>query len=213
MPSRIPRFARTVSLDVLMRIRLPRTRGGRIALALTVVYLAWGSSYLAVHVALESFPPLLLSGLRNVIAGIGLFFLATRRQFIWPTPTEIRNAGIVGTMLVGFSSGLLAFGMRSVGTGTAAVMVATVPLFATIISAIAGRPIAKGEWVAEGFGEGRSLLLDVRAAFLLDEDHAGRARLRRRAGRHRRGRPEKRDGGKSRRIRQRRRADLSEAMS
>lgn len=152
MPSRIPRFARTVSLDVLMRIRLPRTRGGRIALALTVVYLAWGSSYLAVHVALESFPPLLLSGLRNVIAGIGLFFLATRRQFIWPTPTEIRNAGIVGTMLVGFSSGLLAFGMRSVGTGTAAVMVATVPLFATIISAIAGRPIAKGEWVAVALG-------------------------------------------------------------
>ena len=152
MPSRIPRFARTVPLDVLMRICLPRTRGERIALALAVVYLAWGSSYLAVHVALESFPPLLLSGLRNVIAGIGLFFLATRRAFVWPTSTEIRNAGIVGTMLVGFSSGLLAFGMRSVGTGTAAVMVATVPLFATVISAIAGRPIAKGEWVAVALG-------------------------------------------------------------
>jgi drug/metabolite transporter (DMT)-like permease len=152
MPSRIPRFARAVPLDLLMRLRLPRTRGGRVALALAVVYLAWGSSYLAVHVALESFPPLLLSGLRNVIAGIGLFFFATRREFIWPTPVEIRNAGIVGTMLVGFSSGLLAFGMRSVGTGTAAVMVATVPLFATIISAVAGRPIAKGEWVAVGLG-------------------------------------------------------------
>jgi drug/metabolite transporter (DMT)-like permease len=152
MPPRISRFARAVPLDMLMRIRLPRTHGGRIALALAIVYLAWGSSYLAVHVALASFPPLLLSGLRNLIAGIGLFVLATRRTFVWPSLVEIRNAGIVGTMLVCFSSGLLAFGMRSVGTGTAAVMVATVPLFATIISAIAGRPIAKGEWVAVGLG-------------------------------------------------------------
>ncbi|PMS20459.1 EamA family transporter [Trinickia dabaoshanensis] len=152
MPPRIVRFARAVPLEILTRIRLPRTHGGRIALALAVVYLAWGSAYLAVHVALESFPPLLLSGLRNLIAGIGLLALATRRSFVWPTLVETRNAGIVGTMLVGFSSGLLAFGMRSVGTGTAAVMVATVPLFATVISAVAGRPIAKGEWVAVALG-------------------------------------------------------------
>ncbi|MGG1944109.1 EamA family transporter [Trinickia sp. NRRL B-1857] len=152
MPPRLARFARAVQHEIVSRLRLPRTHGGRIALALAIVYLAWGSAYLAVHVALESFPPLLLSGLRNLIAGIGLFALATRRPFVWPTLMETRNAGIVGTMLVGFSSGLLAFGMRSVGTGTAAVMVATVPLFATIISAIAGRPIAKGEWVAVALG-------------------------------------------------------------
>ncbi|WP_206955781.1 EamA family transporter [Trinickia acidisoli] len=139
-------------LRILTRIRLPRTHGGRIALALAVVYFAWGSAYLAVHVALEAFPPLLLSGLRNLIAGIGLFIFAIRRATVWPTFVETRNAGIVGTLLVGFSSGLLAFGMRSVGTGTAAVMVATVPLFATVISAVAGRPIAKGEWVAVALG-------------------------------------------------------------
>jgi drug/metabolite transporter (DMT)-like permease len=138
--------------DLPRFLRLPSTRGGRVALSLAVVYLAWGSAYLAVHVALESFPPLLLSGLRNLIAGLGLFFFAVRRTTAWPTLIEARNAGIVGTMLVGFSSGLLAFGMRSVGTGTAAVMVATVPLFATIISAVAGRPIAKGEWVAVALG-------------------------------------------------------------
>ena len=136
----------------LARLRLPRSRGGRVALSLAVVYLAWGSSYLAVHVALASFPPLLLSGLRNVLAGVGLFFFALRRSAALPSGPQVRNAGIVGTMLVGLSSGLLAFGMRSVGTGTAAVMVATVPLFATVISAVAGRPIAKGEWVAVGLG-------------------------------------------------------------
>lgn len=134
------------------RPRLPQSRNGRIALALAVVYVVWGSTYLAVHVSLESFPPLLLSGLRNFFAGIGLFLMAMRRRPAWPTPVEVRNAGIVGTMLVGLSSGLLALGMRSVGTGTAAVMVATVPLFATVIAAVAGRQIAKGEWVAVGLG-------------------------------------------------------------
>jgi drug/metabolite transporter (DMT)-like permease len=133
-------------------IRLPRSRNGQIALALAVVYLVWGSTYLTIHVALGSFPPLLLSGLRNLFAGIGLFVFAVRRKPIPPSFAEVRNAGLVGTMLVGLSSGMLAYGMRTVGTGTAAVMVATVPLFATVIAAVAGRKIARGEWVAVGLG-------------------------------------------------------------
>jgi drug/metabolite transporter (DMT)-like permease len=132
--------------------RLPQSHGGQIALALGVVYIVWGSTYLAVHVALGSFPPLLLSGLRNFFAGVGLFIFAMRRKPVWPPLTEIRNAGLVGTMLVGLSSGMLAYGMRTVGTGTAAVMVATVPLFATVIAAIAGRKIGRGEWFAVGLG-------------------------------------------------------------
>ncbi|MDE1183860.1 EamA family transporter [Paraburkholderia sp.] len=133
-------------------LRLPQSQNGRIALALAVVYLVWGSTYLGVHVALGSFPPLLLSGLRNLLAGVGLFVFAARRNPVWPSVAEVRNAGLVGTMLVGLSSGMLAYGMRTVGTGTAAVMVATVPLFATVIAALAGRKIGKGEWFAIGLG-------------------------------------------------------------
>lgn len=142
----------TPRFSLPFRVRFPQSRNGRIALALTVVYLVWGSTYLGVHVALGSFPPLLLTGLRNLIAGVGLLVMAIRRRPAWPTLLEVRNAGIVGTLLVGLSSGLLTLGMRSVGTGIAAVMVATVPLFATVIAAIAGRPIAKGEWAAVGLG-------------------------------------------------------------
>lgn len=143
-----------MSLQFLSRIplRLPESRNGRIALALAVVYLVWGSTYLAIHVALGSFPPLLMSGMRNLFAGIGLFIFAARRKPVWPSALEIRNAGLVGTMLVGLSSGMLAYGMRTVGTGTAAVMVATVPLFATVIAVIAGRKIGRGEWFAVGLG-------------------------------------------------------------
>ncbi len=133
-------------------IRFPQTRRGRIILALAFVYIVWGTTYLAMHVALQSFPPLILAGLRNLLAGIGLFVFAIRRKPAWPTVTEVWNAAIVGTMLIALSSGLIALGMQSVNSGSAAVMVATVPLFTTVIAAIAGRTISKGEWAAVALG-------------------------------------------------------------
>ncbi|MGN7983366.1 EamA family transporter [Burkholderia sp. 22313] len=135
-----------------IRIRLPQSRGGRVALALVFIYFVWGSTYSGLHFALQSFPPLLLSGLRNLLGGIGLFIFALRRKPEWPTLLEIRNSAIVGTMLVALSSGTIALGMRTVSSGSAAVMVATVPLFATVIAAVAGRPVTKGEWSAVALG-------------------------------------------------------------
>ncbi|WP_175674660.1 EamA family transporter [Burkholderia ambifaria] len=134
------------------RIRPPQSRGGRVALALVFIYFVWGSTYSGLHFALQSFPPLLLSGLRNLLGGIGLFIFALRRKPEWPTLLEIRNSAIVGTMLVALSSGTIALGMRTVSSGSAAVMVATVPLFATVIAAVAGRPVTKGEWSAVALG-------------------------------------------------------------
>ena len=145
-------LAAATSWRLVRRVRLPQSRGGRVALSLAVVYFVWGSTYLGVKVALDAFPPLLLSGLRNLLAGVGLFVFAMRRRPVMPTLIEVRNAGVVGTLLVGLSSGMLAYGMRTVGTGTAAVMVATVPLFATVISAVTGRRVAKAEWAAVALG-------------------------------------------------------------
>ncbi|HKT62411.1 MAG TPA: multidrug DMT transporter permease, partial [Burkholderia sp.] len=68
-----------------IRIRLPQSRGGRVALALVFIYFVWGSTYSGLHFALQSFPPLLLSGLRNLLGGIGLFIFALRRKPEWPT--------------------------------------------------------------------------------------------------------------------------------
>ena len=132
--------------------RAPRSFKGQVALALAVVYLVWGSTYLGIHLSLESFPPLMLGGLRNLCAGVGLFAIAVHRKAVWPSAREVRNAAIVGTLLEGLSSGMMAYGMRTVGTGTAAVMVATVPLFATIFTALSGRGVARGEWFAVALG-------------------------------------------------------------
>ncbi|WP_244813833.1 EamA family transporter [Caballeronia sp. Lep1P3] len=147
LPPRLP-----FSVPDRFPFRAPRSRKGPIVLALAVVYLVWGSTYLGIHLALDSFPPLMLGGLRNLFAGIGLFAIAVHRKAVWPSAREVRNAALVGTLLEGLSSGMMAYGMRTVATGTAAVMVATVPLFATIFAALAGRGVSKGEWSAVGLG-------------------------------------------------------------
>jgi drug/metabolite transporter (DMT)-like permease len=146
-PPRLP-----FSLPDRFPFRAPRSFRGQVALALTVVYLVWGSTYLGIHLSLESFPPLMLGGLRNLCAGAGLFAIAVHRRAVWPSAREVRNAALVGTLLEGLSSGMMAWGMRTVGTGTAAVMVATVPLFATLFSALSGRSVARGEWFAVALG-------------------------------------------------------------
>ncbi len=126
---------------------------GQIALALGVVYVVWGSTYLAVHVALGSFPPLLMSGLRNLFAGVGLFVFRGSPQSGLAerggNPQRRARRHDAGGAVERHAG---AYGMRTVGTGTAAVMVATVPLFATVIAAVAGRKIGKGEWFAVGLG-------------------------------------------------------------
>jgi drug/metabolite transporter (DMT)-like permease len=147
LPPRLP-----FSFPDRFPFRAPRSFKGQVGLALAIVYLVWGSTYLGIHISLESFPPLMLGGLRNLFAGIGLFAIAVHRKAVMPSAIEVRNAAIVGTLLEGLSSGMMSYGMRTVATGTAAVMVATVPLFATIFNALARRGVTKGEWFAVGLG-------------------------------------------------------------
>ena len=73
--------------------RAPRSFKGQVALALAVVYLVWGSTYLGMHLSLESFPPLMLGGLRNLFAGIGLFVIAVHRKAVWPSARGSAQCG------------------------------------------------------------------------------------------------------------------------
>lgn len=120
-------------------------------LSLAAIYLVWGSAYLVTHVAMQAFPPLLLSGLRNMTAGCILFGVLLWRGARLPTRAECRGAAIVGSLLCA-SNGMISLGMQSVDTGIAAVMVATVPLFSSLITAASGTPVRRMEWLAIAMG-------------------------------------------------------------
>lgn len=96
---------------------------------LAIVYVVWGSSFLAIHVALEGFPPFLLSGLRFSLAGLVMLGLARALGHAWPKPPEIAAACLVGclTLLAGSATGVWA--QQHISTGMAALLQASLPMW------------------------------------------------------------------------------------
>lgn len=97
--------------------------------ALLSLYLIWGSTYYAMRVALQSLPPYLMAGFRFLLAGALLLAVLVLRGAALPKPREWLAAGAVGTLLLVMGNGFVVLAERSVDSGTAATVVATVPLW------------------------------------------------------------------------------------
>jgi drug/metabolite transporter (DMT)-like permease len=110
-----------------------------IPLALLALYVIWGSTYLGIRYALESYPPFLLAGVRFLGAGVVLFAFLRWRGAAAPTPRQWRNAAVTGVLLLGFGNGLVCFAEETVSSGIAAVAVASMPLFAAVFSGMYGQ--------------------------------------------------------------------------
>ncbi len=105
---------------------------GRVLAALAAVYFIWGSTYLAVRIALESFPPLILSTLWSLIPGV-IFIAAMRMRGVqWPTRHECGAAAIVGLLLVGGVSAFV-WAEQRVASGITALMLGTIPLWMALV--------------------------------------------------------------------------------
>ena len=109
--------------------------------ALSLVYVVWGSTYLAIRVVVRTLPPLLSAGSRWVIAGTIMMAIGRRglRAGSRPTARHWRNAAIIGTALLFGGNGLVSVAERRVTSGMAALLVATVPLFIALFEWIAFR--------------------------------------------------------------------------
>lgn len=101
-----------------------------IALCLLLVYLAWGSTFICIKLGLESFPPFLLCGVRMTCGGFLLYALTwLQGERTRPTRTDLKQASILALLMVLVSSGFLCKGQESVPSGTAAMILGTVPLW------------------------------------------------------------------------------------
>ena len=103
------------------------------SLALGVVYLVWGSTYAAIAIAVESFPPFLMAGVRWTLAGGLLYAILRARGVAAPSPREWRQGVIAGALLFVGGNGLVCWAEQRVSSGTAAMALATVPLFTVVI--------------------------------------------------------------------------------
>lgn len=125
----------------------------RTLLAFLVVYLVWGSTYFAVRLVVADVPPLTSLGSRFVLAGLVLGAVGRVRGEVLPTLPQWRSALVIGVLLFVCGSGSIAWaqslGLRS---GTAALLVATVPLWMTVLGRIFGERTGAVAWVGLGLG-------------------------------------------------------------
>lgn len=113
-------------------------------IALIAVYFLWGSTYLGIRVAVETIPPYLMTGARYVIAGVLLFGLQwalARAKPSLPTRSEMLQISIIAVALLTIGNGLLCIAEQRVESGTAALLIASSPIFMVLLDALRMRKV------------------------------------------------------------------------
>jgi len=123
---------------------LPEYKPKLTLLAFAIVYVVWGSTYLAIAIAVETLPPLLYAGLRFALAGLLLAaWLAFRGVDLRISRRELAGAAAVGILLLAVANGLVVLAERTVPSGVAALIVASIPLWIVIYRMIAGERVGR----------------------------------------------------------------------
>ena len=104
-----------------------------VLLAFAAVYVVWGSTYLAIRIGVESFPPLILAGLRHLAVGLILYPIFRRKTGIRPTAANWKAAIVTGALLLFIGNGGLSWAEQTVPSGIASLLVASVSLWLVIV--------------------------------------------------------------------------------
>ena len=110
-----------------------RTYSIQLALAFAAIYLVWGSTYLAIRYAVETIPPLVTAGIRHSIAGTVLLAWAWARGFR-PTRAHWISGFVSGALFFLIGHGTLHWAEQYVGSGLAALLIATEPMFILVLA-------------------------------------------------------------------------------
>lgn len=108
---------------------------------LGVVYIVWGSTYLAIRFTVESMPPLLSGGLRFLIAGLLLLLAVLAfagRGALRMTKAQLGSGLLIGLLLPAWGNGMVVIAEQHVASGLAALLIASVPLYVVVLRRILG---------------------------------------------------------------------------
>jgi len=137
----------------------------QVVLALLSVYIIWGSTYFAIKIAVgeHDFPPLLMGGIRHLTAGGILFAFLKMRGEPMPTRSQWIGASVMGFfLLLGGNGGVvIAESDPLIGSGLAALVIATMPLWAALFSTLFGHRLAWREWLGLLIGFSGIVLLNL----------------------------------------------------
>lgn len=108
--------------------QLSPARGGILA-AFATVYIVWGSTYLAMRVAIETLPPFVMAGCRFLVAGGALFLWLLLRGEPLPEKKHWRGSAISGFLMLVGGNGLVVWSEQTVSSGLAALLVGLTPVW------------------------------------------------------------------------------------
>jgi drug/metabolite transporter (DMT)-like permease len=143
--------------------RPPRTR---LLIALAVVYVVWGSTYLAMRVAVVSMPAILMGGARMLAAGLILYAWARATGAPAPERRHWGPAMLIGGLLFLFGNGAVVWATQHVPSGLVALVVSAVPLWTVVLDWVRPRGVRPDvlTWLGIASGlAGIALLVDPRS--------------------------------------------------
>jgi drug/metabolite transporter (DMT)-like permease len=133
-----------------------------VVIALGAIYIIWGSTYLAIRLALlGGFPPFTLGATRFIVAGAAMFIFLRLRGAPNPTRREWLSAGLVGILLLVGGNGMVIVAEQWVASGIAALAVGAVPIWAVLFAGFWGRWPVKLEWAGLLLGFAGVVLLNL----------------------------------------------------
>ncbi len=160
MRALVPALGRS-ALGTVEKARAAGRERLAVAVALAVLYLVWGSTFLAIRIALEGFPPFLMGGLRFLLAGGVLYAVLRGRGAPAPAAAEWRSAALVGALLLAGGNGGVAYAEQWVASGLAALVIATTPIWASLFAGLWGRWPGRLEWLGLVLGLAGVALLNA----------------------------------------------------
>jgi drug/metabolite transporter (DMT)-like permease len=114
----------------------------RVWTALWIVYLVWGSTYLAIRVMVETVPPLLGAGVRFAVAGAVMLAVLAARRSVRPTRAQLLSALFIGMLLPG-ANAVVSVAEQEVPSAMAALLIASVPLWVLLMRRAGGEPVSR----------------------------------------------------------------------
>ncbi|MFD9357666.1 EamA family transporter [Streptomyces sp. NPDC060031] len=123
------------------RSSAPASASARVWIALALVYVVWGSTYLGIRIVVQTMPPFLSAGARFITAGVLLAGLVAWRDgpaALRATRRQVGSAVAVGLLLILGGNGLIVLAETSVPSGLAALLVAAVPMWLVLLRAGTG---------------------------------------------------------------------------
>ena len=108
----------------------------KILLAFAIIYFVWGSTFLAIRVGVHEVPPFLLASIRFFVSGIVLYGWMRLKGAPPPSRTEWVSATLLGALIFLVDYGCLFWAEQRVPSGIAAVVLATIPVFITLLEII-----------------------------------------------------------------------------